>query len=127
MKHPTLTVAGSTAPALPADATRPGGTDPRPVAEIVTFRLAAGVSDADFLAAARDVEGILSRAPGFRARNLSGTGDGTWTDHVVWESMAQATAAAESLMANPAAGPFLQAIDPDSIAMRHETILSQME
>jgi len=124
MKRPTLI-----APALPAnvDTARADRTDPRAVAEIVTFRLAAGVSEMAFLAAARNMEGIVARAPGFLGRRLSSTGDGAWTDHVVWASMAQAKAADEALMANPAAMPFLQAIDHDSIEMRHETILLQME
>jgi hypothetical protein len=124
MKRPTLTALALLAP---ADAARAGGTDPRPVAEIVTFRLAAGVSEAAFLAAAWGTEDFVSRAPGFRGRRLSRAGDGAWTDHVVWASMAEAKAAAETLMADPAAMPFLRAIDPDSIAMRHETILLQME
>jgi hypothetical protein len=124
MKHLILTALALFAP---ADAVRAGGGDPHPVAEIVTFRRAAGVSDAAFLEAARGTESFLSDAPGFVARRLSRAGDGAWTDHVVWASMAEAQAAAEALMADPATMPFLQAIDPDSIAMRHETILLQME
>jgi hypothetical protein len=98
-----------------------------PVAEIVTFRLAQGVADDAFLETARGTQPFVNAAPGFVARRLSRADDGTWTDHVVWSSMDQAMAAAEALMTEPAAAPFLQAIDMTSLAMRHEAILLQME
>lgn len=98
-----------------------------PVAEIVTFRLAPGMTEAAFLQAANGTVPFVEAAPGFVARRLSRAEDGTWTDHVVWASMDQAMAAAEALMAEPAAAPFLQAIDMASLAMRHEAILLQME
>ncbi|MGI1661199.1 antibiotic biosynthesis monooxygenase family protein [Palleronia sp. KMU-117] len=97
------------------------------VAEIVTFRLAPGTSEAAFLQAARGTVPFVKAAPGFVARRLSRLDDGTWTDHVVWASMDQAMAAAEALMAEPAAAPFLQAIDMASVTMRHEAILLEME
>jgi hypothetical protein len=111
-------------------ATRIGETDmtnAQPVTEIVTFRLAPGVTEAAFLAAARGTEAFVAAAPGFVSRRLSRGGDGTWTDHVEWASMPQAMAASEALMADPAALPFLQAIDPASIAMRHETLVLRMD
>jgi antibiotic biosynthesis monooxygenase (ABM) superfamily enzyme len=97
-----------------------------PVTEIVTFRLAPGVTEAAFLAAARGTEAFVAAAPGFVSRRLSRGEDGTWTDHVEWSSMADAVAASEALMADPAALPFLQAIDPATISMRHETLLMRM-
>ena len=111
----------------PADALRAGGAEGAPVAEIVTFRLAAGVSEGEFLSAVRATEGFVEAAPGFVSRRLSRGEDGTWTDHVEWASMDQAMAAAEALMADPTALPFLMAIDPDSIAMRHETLVMRMD
>jgi hypothetical protein len=102
-------------------------TNAQPVTEIVTFRLAPGVTEAAFLAAARGTEAFVAAAPGFVSRRLSRGGDGTWTDHVEWASMPQAMAASEALMADPAALPFLQAIDPASIAMRHETLVLRMD
>jgi hypothetical protein len=110
----------------PADAARADSASPT-VAEIVTFRLAAGVTDPAFLAAARATGPLLATEPGFLSRRLSAGADGTWTDHVVWTSLAEAEAAAARIMAAPAAQPFLMAIDPASIAMRHEPILMTME
>ena len=110
----------------PAEQARGQGTAEH-VAEIVTFRLQSGVDDAAFLEAAATTIPFVEAAPGFLSRRLTRGVDGTWTDYVVWSSMANAKAAAEALMADPAVLPFLEAIDPESITMRHEAILMQME
>ncbi len=108
----------------PADAVRAGGSGP--VAEIVTFRLAGGVSDAAFLAAARATEAFVRSAPGFRARRLTRGSDGTWTDYVEWSGRAAAEAAAARIMADPGAAPFMAAIDPESVILRHEVLVWTM-
>jgi hypothetical protein len=105
----------------PADAARAGADGP--VAEIVTFRLAPGTTEPAFLAAARATGPLLAGAPGFVSRRLSKGADGRWTDHVAWASHAEAEAAAERILSDPAAAPFLAAIDPASIEMRHEALL----
>jgi hypothetical protein len=109
-------------PFAPADAARAGAADGS-VAEIVTFRLAGATPEAGFLEAARATGPLLAAAPGFVSRRLSRGPDGTWTDHVEWSSFAAAEAAARAIMSNPAAGPFLAAIDPASIVMRHEALV----
>jgi hypothetical protein len=109
----------------PADTARAGGAGP--VAEIVTFHLAPDTSEAAFLDAARATEPLLAAEPGFLSRRLSRGADGRWTDHVTWASLAQAEAAATRIMADPVAQPFLMAIDPASIDMRHEPLLMTME
>jgi len=113
----------------PADTARAGASGPATgaVAEIVTFRLAPGTSEAAFLDAARATQPLLAGEPGFLSRRLSKGTDGRWTDHVAWASLDQAEAAARRVMADPAAQPFLMAIDPASIAMRHEPILMTAE
>ena len=97
-----------------------------PVAEIVTFRLNAGVSDTEFVDAAKTTEGFVQRSQGFRTRRLSRNPDGTWTDYVEWANMASAQAAAQALGQDPDVAPFLAAIDMDTVTMRHETILWHM-
>lgn len=110
----------------PADAARAKGS-PAPVLEVVTFRLAPGVTEADFLAAARATEAPLRAQPGFLGRHLTRSDQGLWTDHVAWASLPEAMAAAEVMMAEPAFGPFMAAIDGASVAMRHDPILWQMD
>jgi hypothetical protein len=126
MTRPLLALPLAALALAPADAAR-GGDPTGPVAEIVTFRLAAGVTEAAFLAAARATGPLLAAEPGFLSRRLSQGADGAWTDHVAWTGLGEAGAAAARIMEAPAAAPFLAAIDPASIVMRHEPILMTME
>ncbi len=99
-----------------------GATTPARVAEVVTFRLRPGVTTADFLAANTTTAAILAATPGLVSRNLSAGPDGRWTDHVIWTDQASAQAAAQSMMADPRVAPFMSAIDPEGMDMRHETL-----
>ncbi|MGR3503739.1 hypothetical protein [Pseudaestuariivita sp.] len=90
-----------------------------PVAEIVTFEVHAGVSDADVAAAARGMMDLLAATPGFEARHLS-KGETGWTDYILWTDMEAARAAAASVVKAPEAAPFMQMIDAPSVALRHE-------
>ncbi|WP_284162549.1 hypothetical protein [Frigidibacter sp. SD6-1] len=91
-------------------------------AEIVTFRAAHGLSADEVRARASGVTEWLERQPGFIARTLSRAEDGTWMDHVLWASRAEAQAAGEAFMAEPSAAPFMQAIQPASVAMIHAEV-----
>jgi hypothetical protein len=97
-----------------------------PVMEIVTFRLAPGISDPDFIALAKGTEAMVAAQPGFIRRSLLRDETGLWTDTVEWQSLAQAQAAAEKVMAEPSFAPFAAAIDMTSLSMRHVPILWQM-
>lgn len=99
-------------------------TPPEPaVVEIVTFSLHPGTDAAGFARAAAALDDWLSTCPGFAGRCLSRSPDGTWTDHVHWADMAPARAAAAELPTRPEARAFLSAIAPDSVSMRHETVI----
>ena len=113
--------------AAPAEVVGNAGSAPvGQVAEIVTFRLADGTGEAAFLEAARATGPLLAASPGFVLRHLSRSEDGLWTDHILWASLADAQAAAQAVMADPRALPFLQAIDDASMSMRHATLHWQM-
>jgi len=109
----------------PADAGR--AESAAPVAEIVTFRLADGADAAAFIDAASAMTPFLEKTGAMTLRTLSQDADGLWTDHIIWTSMAAAKSAAEAMMADPAAGPFMSMIDPGSVAMRHAPIHFQTE
>ena len=116
--------AGAMLALAPAGAAGAGGSAPAlTVAEVVTFRLADGMTEAAFRAAAAATVPLAARQPGFIARTLSRGDDGRWTDHVLWADRAAAEAAAATVMADPVAAPFIAAIDMDSVVMRHETVL----
>ncbi|WP_103258187.1 hypothetical protein [Tabrizicola aquatica] len=92
------------------------------VIEYVTFTLVPDTPEAAFLSAAHGTEALVRRQPGFLSRRLSQGPDGRWTDAVTWASLAQAEAAAQSVMADPDFHPFMALIDGPSATMRHETL-----
>lgn len=99
--------------------------DTVPVAEVVTFTLLAGSDEAEFVTAAQAMEPFLRSTGHMIRRTLSKADDGTWTDHIVWTSMEAAQTAAEAMMAQPEAGPFMGMINPEGVVMRHDRILMQ--
>jgi hypothetical protein len=104
--------------------TTPAQTNP--VAEIVTFTLAGGITPEAFVALSQQSEAFVRAQPGFMFRRLSCGDDGRWSDHVIWRDHASAQAAAEAFSRQPFAAALMQAIEPGSIDMRHEDILWQM-
>lgn len=92
------------------------------VAEIVTFKLAEGVSAADFVALSQASEAFVRAQAGFVLRQLSCGGDGSWTDYVVWKDMETAKAVAAEFSRQPFCAPLMQAIAEGSANMRHETV-----
>ena len=108
------------------DAARASGTA-TPVLEIVTFRLMPGTDTAAFLDAARGTEAALRDRGALTRRFLTVDAGGLWTDVVEWTSHDAALAAAEAVMSEPSFHPFMMMIDPDSVAMRHASILWRME
>ena len=110
----------------PADAQAAGKANPVAVAEIVTFRLRPGADEARFLADARATDRPVAALPGFLRRSLSRDDTGLWTDYIEWTDLASATAAAQAVMNLPEFGPFIAAIDPDGMVMRHAPVLSQI-
>ncbi|MCE8513694.1 hypothetical protein KBY22_13370 [Ruegeria pomeroyi] len=95
-------------------------------AEIVTFALAPGVTEAEFVTLSQETERFVRGLPGFQHRRLSLGADGRWTDYVVWSDAAAATAAAKAFESADCAAALMGAIAPDSVSMRHETVLWQM-
>lgn len=91
--------------------------------EIVTFRLIPGADRAGFVKAAQGTEAAVRRQPGFVARMLVEAEDGAWTDVVTWASHADATAAAENVIADPDFAPFGAMIDGPTVRMSHSTLV----
>jgi hypothetical protein len=97
-----------------------------PVIEITTFKLAANVTDSAFAIAAEAAGTLLGRQPGFVARRLSQAEDGRYVDHIEWSSLAEAKAAIDRVMSDPGIAPFLHAIDPTSIVMQHNRLVTKV-
>jgi heme-degrading monooxygenase HmoA len=82
--------------------------------EIVFFRLADGVSDEAFLAAAAAMGARLAEAPGYRRRELYHDGEGNWVDTIRWDSAETAQAAAEAVGQQPEGQAFHGSINPNA-------------
>jgi len=91
--------------------------------EIVTFRLKPG-TEAGFATNNEVITDWLARQPGFLRRHLGKRDDGTWVDVVRWQSMEQALAAADRIMAEIGDSEAMRAIDPATVDMRHAEVVS---
>lgn len=89
------------------------------VIETVSFKLNEGVSREDFAEAARAMSSFVKSQPGFVARRLSCSEDGEWIEHIEWEDMEAAKAAAAKIGGVDGNKPFLSAINGPTVTMRH--------
>ncbi|MBS9716679.1 hypothetical protein ACFFUT_16780 [Pseudohalocynthiibacter aestuariivivens] len=97
-----------------------------PVAEVVSFELAEGISDAQFVSLSQASENFVRSAKGFLSRTLSKGEDGRWTDYVLWKDMDAAQAMAADFPKQDFAQGLMAAIAPDTVRMEHQTVLWQM-
>lgn len=97
---------------------------PNQIAEIVTFKLATGISDEDFAKAGEAATAFIRSQKGFVSRRLSRGKDGTYTDHVVWDTLADAESAMEASMKEASLASFMQSIDPHTIKLDHQEIVN---
>jgi hypothetical protein len=89
------------------------------ILEIVTFRIAEGVSEEAVLSAANAIMPWLKTQHGFIDRSLSVDDNGEWLDRVTWRDYATAMAAGEKVMSEESAAPFMAMILPETMVMRH--------
>lgn len=97
------------------------------VVETVTFKLNSGVSRDDFIAAAKGMNAWIKARPGFMHRRLSCAHDGTWIEHVQWQDMQAAQAAAAEIGKAPENAAFLSAIDGPTVQLMHSELEVAMD
>ena len=102
------------------------------VVEMVTFKLKAGVEEAQWLESASQLESFLLEQPGFYYRSLSKGNDDTWYDIVYWQDMATAEALSAQFMSLEAAQQMCALIDMDTVVkqdmpVRVEMMMCQQE
>ena len=114
-------------PMIAFSPTTEAASSSQPVAEIVTYRLNAGVSQEDHLSAANATRAFLNETGSVITRTLSVDETGLWTDHIIWTSLEAAKAAEAQAMQRPEFGVFFSGMDETSVSLRHTTILMQME
>ena len=96
------------------------------VMELVTFKVKASATPAQFAATGASVNAWVRVQPGFLSRALSQGDDGTWFDVVFWASAATAKAAAQQFMVDLAQSDFIALIDPESVKMTLAQVQSQV-
>ena len=90
----------------------------------MTFRLGAGTTEADFLAADRRVQTeFFYGRPGLARGTTARGGDGNWLVVVLWADPTSADAASTAAGGHPAVAQFEAAIEASSVATeRYETL-----
>ena len=97
----------------------------RTIIEIVLFKAAPNITDAQIATAAQALAPALAAREGFVRRELAHDG-AQWVDIVHWRDLAAAQAASEAVMAIPECQHFFAMIDQDSLRMLHcQPILRQ--
>jgi hypothetical protein len=103
-------------------------------AEIVTFRLKEGVTPSQFRAFALETTAVLKEFGGYLSRRLTinaaeeeDSNMRTWTDYILWIDMDTALKAADAVPKDPRFANFGNAIDLESVTMRHELVELQWE
>ena len=90
------------------------------VLELVVYKLNEGVSREQFLGTNAAVSTWISEQPGFISRDLVHEAeDDRWVDVIWWETMENATAAAELSMTSESCAPMFALIDMESALMAH--------
>lgn len=92
------------------------------VIETVTFTLNEGVSRKDFISAAKGMNAWIAARPGFKHRRLSCATDGTWIEHIEWETLDAAKSAAAEIGTAPGSADFLSVIDGPTVQLRHSEL-----
>lgn len=94
------------------------------IIETVTFKANDGVEDDALFAALRGIDGFLNGRDGFVRRHLSRGEDGTWLEHVVWENMEKALAAAAEFPGSPEAQAAMGFIDGATARVGHAPLIA---
>lgn len=92
------------------------------ILELVTFQLAADVTDEAFLVENEHLNAWVKTQQGFEYRALAKADDGRWTDTVFWHDMASAKAAQESFGQVKSLEGMLKMLDMESVKVEHQQI-----
>jgi len=92
------------------------------ILELVTFKLATGISDEAFLAENEHLNNWVKSQPGFEYRALAKTNENSWTDTVFWQDMETASAAQQRFGEEPSLQGMMKVIDMESVKVDHQQI-----
>lgn len=87
--------------------------------EIVTFRLADGVSDEEFVAETKKMErDLLGKLPGFIDRDTGKSAEGDWVVVLHWRRAEDAQASMDKFVEAPEARDFTSKIEMSTFTMK---------
>jgi len=89
------------------------------VIETVVFKLLPNKSNDDFLATVPASTSFIENSAGFVSRRLSCGEDGTWIEHVEWETMEDAQKAGALFMSDPSLASMRDCIDGKNAQVFH--------
>lgn len=95
--------------------------------EITTFRLAAGLTIDDFIAANADIDPWLRLQPGFVSRHICEREEGFVVDILVWQSAEAGHRAAAGVVTEMAASPVHAAIDQATVNWSIATVRHSLQ
>ncbi|MBD1582852.1 antibiotic biosynthesis monooxygenase family protein [Pseudoalteromonas sp. S16_S37] len=96
------------------------------VFEIVEFKLANGVSEADFLPLSDAFQKFLTQQPGFMYRSLATQQDNEgYVDISYWQSAQDLDNCEQAFNSSTVCKEFVALIDKDSIVMTRHAIIAQ--
>jgi len=93
------------------------------IIETVLFKLEDGIDVETFSASIAGSTTFMESCPGFIARRLSSNADGQWIEHVEWETMDAAKAAASRIGSDPNTQDFVKCINGPSVQMLHTELV----
>lgn len=96
------------------------------IIETVLFKLKDGIDGEIFAASIPGSTTFIESCPGFIARRLSCNADGQWIEHVEWETMDAAKAAASRIGSDPNTENFVKCINGPSVQMFHTQIIKSL-
>jgi hypothetical protein len=92
---------------------------PRPVLEVVLFKLKPNVEETAFLEASEAIMPDLRAMQGFIHRELHKDAESRWMDTVQWQSLDEAQRAAQVLIGLPCAQALFAMLDGSSVTILH--------
>ena len=83
------------------------------VTEVVSFTIAPGITDENFIQRVQDLEENFHKSlPGYLDSELAKGKDGQWVMLMHWETLEQVKQASKLMMQTPSTEDFREALDP---------------
>ena len=101
---------------------------PNNIIEVVSFSLAKGITEQDFMTANAQFETFLNAQSGLLYRSLAKQQNSTlYLDVIYWETLHDATRVQQAFYDSPECQNFIKYIDKDTVELTHNRVIAQTE